>query len=109
MGVAALPWKDILKGATLAVSLARDVMKHQKAKPKPPADAGSGADLDVAALAQRLEALETSSAEQAQVVKVLAEEVQVLARRAMVGYWLGVAGLVVAVIAVALAAIALAR
>lgn len=109
MGVAALPWKEIIKGAALAVSLARDVMKHQKSRPKPPEEAAAEGDPQFAALLQRLEVMEASSAQQAQVVKLLAEEVQVLARRAMVGYWLGVGGLVAAVIAIALAVVVLAR
>lgn len=109
MGVAALPWKEIIKGATIAVSLARDVMKHQKSRPQPPEEPGAAGDPQFAGLLQRLDAIESSSTQQAQVVKLLAEEVQVLARRAMVGYWLGVAGLVAGVIAIALAIVVLAR
>lgn len=101
MGVASLPWKDILKGATLAVSLARDVMKHQSAKPAKDA-AAPDPESPLGLLAQRIEVLEASSQEQAQVVKVLAEEVQSLARRAMIGYWVGFAGVVLAIIAIAL-------
>ena len=109
MGVAALPWKDIIKGASLAVSLARDVMKHQKSRPKPPEEAAAESEPELAAVLRRLDALEASGAEQARVLKLLAEEVQVLARRAMVGYWLGVGGLVAAVVAIALALVAIAR
>ena len=84
-------------------------MKHQKSKPKPAGEAVAETEPELAALLQRLEGLEASSVEQAQVLKVLADEVQVLARRAMVGYWLGVGGLVAAVVAIALALVGLAR
>jgi hypothetical protein len=109
MGAAALPWREIIKGATLAVSLARDVMKHQSNKPKQSVEATGDPKSQVEVLAQRLEAMEASAGEQAQVVKVLAEEVQSLARRAMIGYWVGVAGVVLGVIAIALSVVLLAR
>jgi hypothetical protein len=103
---AALPWKEILRGATLAVSLAGNLMKGQsRAKAAPPATPQPGPDLQpqVAALAQRVEALEAAAQEQAKVVQLLAEEVQSLTRRAMVGYRVGIAGLVVAVAALVVA------
>jgi hypothetical protein len=103
MGAAALPWREIIKGATLAVSLARDVMKHQSSQPKQSLEATGDPKSQLGMLTERTEALEASAAEQAQVVKVLAEEVQSLARRAMIGYWVGVAGVVLGIAAIALA------
>jgi len=94
-----LPWKEILKGATLAVSLARDLMKHQSGKPRQTAEVASDPKSQIAGLGRRLEALESSSEEHAKVMKMLADELQSLARRAMIGYWIGVAGVVVAVAA----------
>ena len=99
MAVTALPWKEILKGATLAVSLARDLMKREPARAKAAGDTPSDPRAQLAALGQRVEALEISDEQQAKVVKMLAEEVQGLARRAMVGYWVGMAGLVVGIVA----------
>lgn len=109
MGVAALPWKEIIKGATLAVSLARDVMKQQSSKPREPIAAPQDPEERHAILAQRLEALEASAQEQARVMKVLAEEVQSLARRAMIGYWVGFGGVVLAIAAIVLAVVLQAR
>ena len=102
MAVAALPWKEILRGATLVVSLARDLIMHQSSKPKPTPQAESDPKSQLDVLGQRLEALEGSREEHAKVVKLLAEEVQSLARRAMIGYWIGVAGLVVGLAAIVL-------
>jgi len=101
MAVAALPWKEILKGATLAVSLTRDLIKHQSSRPNQLAEAGSDPSSELAGLLQRVDALEIAGEAQAKVISLLAQEVQSLARRAMIGYWIGVAGLVVAVAAVA--------
>jgi hypothetical protein len=96
MAAAALPWKEILRGATLVVSLARDLIKHQPGKPRQTADASSDPKSQLVGLTQRLEALEGSRDEHAKVMKMLADEVQSLARRAMIGYWIGVGGLAVA-------------
>jgi hypothetical protein len=97
---AALPWKEILKGATIAVSLTRDLMKARAAKPAQVTGEPSDPRAQLSALAQRVEALEATDAEQARVMKMLAEEMQGLARRAAIGYWIGVGGLVVAVAAI---------
>lgn len=94
MAAAALPWKEILRGATLVVSLARDLIKHQASKPKQTAEAVSDSRSQLTSLAQRLDSLDVSREEHAKVMKMLAEEVQSLARRAMIGYWIGVGGLV---------------
>ncbi len=96
MATAALPWKEILRGATLVAALARDLMKRQSGKPRQGAEAASDPKSQLVALTQRLEALEGSREEHAKVMKMLAEEVQGLARRAMIGYWIGVGGLVAA-------------
>jgi hypothetical protein len=36
MPASALPWKEILRGATLAVSLAGNLIKGSSSRPKPP-------------------------------------------------------------------------
>jgi hypothetical protein len=103
MSVAALPWKEILRGATLAASLARGLFKHQSAKPRQVSDDRPDPQARLQELTQRLEATEAAAQEQAKVINLLAEEVQSLARRALVGYRIGAAGLIVAVVAVAVA------
>lgn len=105
MSLAALPWKEILKGAALAVALARDLLKHQSSKPKEKVDPTSDAKSQLLALSKRMEATEAAGAEQAKLVKMLADELQALARRSVVGYWVGVAGLVVALTSLVFAAL----
>jgi len=103
MALAALPWKEILKGATLVVSLARDLRKQQASEPRQPVDPTADVRSQLMALSKRVEGLEASGAEQAEVVKILADELQALARRAVVGYWAGIAGLVIALVSLAVA------
>lgn len=97
----ALPWTEILKTASLAVSLARDLLKHQSAKPREIVDPNSDVKSQLLVLTKKLEAIEAASTEQAKVVSMLAEQVQSLARRAAIGYWIGIAGLALAAVAVA--------
>jgi hypothetical protein len=107
MPASALPWKEILRGATLAVSLAGNLIKGSSSRPKAPPQATTQPAPDpqaqLAALARRIESLESSTQEQAKVVQLLAEEVQNLTRRAMTGYRIGIAGVVLALAALAVA------
>ena len=79
----------------MAVSLARDLSRHQSPKPRE-IDSAADAKSQLEALSRRLEAAEAAGAEQAKLVKMLADELEALARRAVVGWWVGIAGLVIA-------------
>ncbi len=102
----ALPWKQILKTAGVVASLAGGLWSKQGAKTKEVVDpqAAAGADVrsQLALLAQRVERAEAMGVEQARLMKMLAD-VQSLARRAAIGYWVGIAGLLVALVALTLA------
>ncbi|MES2938802.1 MAG: hypothetical protein V4864_14035 [Pseudomonadota bacterium] len=80
----------------MVASLARDLIRHQSSKPRQSAEPASDPKSQLVSLTRRVEALESSRDEHAKVMKMLADEVQSLARRAMIGYWIGVGGLVVA-------------
>ena len=103
----ALPWKQILKTAGVVASLAGGLWSKQGAKTKEVVDPQTAAGADVrsqlALLAQRVERAEAMGVEQARLMKMLADDVQSLARRAAIGYWVGIAGLLVALVAIAIA------
>ena len=100
--MATLPWKEILKTATVVASLAGSVWNKQGAKSKEVTDPNADVKSQLAALSRRLDDAQALGTEQAKLMQMLAEDLQSLAWRAAIGYWLGIAGLVLAAIALAI-------
>jgi hypothetical protein len=101
--MATLPWKEILKTATVVASLAGGLWKKQGGKTRDLVDPDADVKSQLATLSQRIDQVEAMGVEQARLMQMLADDVQSLARRAAIGYWVGIAGLVVAVGAIAIA------
>jgi hypothetical protein len=101
--MATLPWKEILKTATVVASLAGGLWNKQGGKSKDLVDPEADVKSQLAMLSQRIDQVEAMGVEQARLMQMLADDVQSLARRAAIGYWVGIAGLVVAAIAIAIA------
>lgn len=80
IGVAAnLPWKEIILALPGVAQTATDLWKKWKSKPETtPLDQGDGPERQIAAMVERLQALENSEVEQAKVVKEMAEQLQAI-------------------------------
>jgi len=106
MAVAAvIPWKMILQALPTLVVTAKDLWKHWSSRPKAAVDPSSDVRTQLASVAQRLEALESAETDQTRLVSQMAEQLQGIARRASVAYWLGLSGLLLACAALLLAAV----
>ena len=106
MAVAAvIPWKVILQALPTLVVTAKELWNHWSSRPKTaPVDPNADVRTQLASVAQRLEALESAETDQTKLVSQMAEQLQGIARRASVAYWLGLGGLLLACVAVLLAA-----
>jgi hypothetical protein len=100
----AIPWSAILKNAPSIVKAANDLLTGTKKK----TPTASTAD-ELAAVKSRLEALELHDREDAELVKNLADQLEILtfstrilAGRLKLVYWLAGAGLVAGLIAIVL-------
>jgi hypothetical protein len=89
----AVPWKEIVK----TVGWARDLWKHEAERPRAVVDPNADADSRLLALSRRIDELQATNAEQAKLMKVLAEELQGVARRATTAYRLAIAGVLLAI------------
>ncbi len=97
---AAIPWREILRLLPLVVATAEKIWKQVASKPKePPVDPNADAKSQVATLAERLIQIEATQTEQAKLMSLVAEQLQGIARRAAMGYWLGLSGLVLSCLA----------
>ncbi len=106
MAVAAvIPWTVILKALPTIVVTAKELWNHWSSRPKT-APVGPNADVrtQLASVAERLAALESAETDQAKLISQIAEQLQGIARRASVAYWLGLSGLLLSCAALLLAA-----
>ena len=102
---AAIPWKVILQALPTLVVTAKDLWNHWSSRPRTgPVDPSADARTQLASIAQRLEALESAETDQTRLVSQMAEQLQGIARRASIAYWLGLGGLLLACVALLLAA-----
>ena len=102
--VAAIPWKLILKALPTVVVTARELLNNWSSRPKKGlVDPNADVRTQLASVAERLTALESAETDQAKLVSQMAEQLQGIARRASVAYWLGLSGLLLSCVALLLA------
>ena len=106
MAVAAvIPWKVILQALPTIVVTAKELWNHWSSRPKTaPVDPHGDVGTQLASVAQRLAALEGAETDQAKIVSQIAEQLQGIARRVSIAYWLGFSGLVLSCAALLLVA-----
>jgi len=85
------------------VVTARDLWQDWSTRPKPALDPNADSKTQVASIAERLSRLESVETEQAKLVSQMAEQLQAIAKRVTVCYWLGLSGVALGVAAVVLA------
>ena|SRR5579864_2787108 len=104
MAVAAvIPWKMILQALPTLVVTARDLWNHWSSRPKTaPVDPNADVRTQLASIAERLVALESAETDQARLISQMAEQLQGIARRTAVAYWLGLGGLLLSCVALLL-------
>ncbi len=104
MAVAAvIPWKMILQALPTLVVTARDLWNHRSSRPKTaPVDPNADVRTQLASIAERLVALESAETDQARLISQMAEQLQGIARRTAVAYWLGLGGLLLSCVALLL-------
>jgi hypothetical protein len=106
MAVAAvIPWKLILQALPAVVVTAKELWNHWSSRPKTgPVDPNGDVRTQLASIGERLAALESAETDQAKLLSQIAEQLQGIARRTALAYWLGLGGLVLACVALLLAA-----
>ena len=102
---AAIPWRVILQALPAVVVTAKDLWNHWSSRKSPQLDPHADARTQLAAMAERLAALESAETEQARIVSQIAEQLQGIARRVSITYWLALSGLALACAALLLAAL----
>jgi len=102
---AAIPWKEILKALPTVVVSAKELWTRWSKVKAAPVDPKADVKTQLASVAERVAALERAETDQAKLVSQIAEELQGIARRVSVAYWLGLSGLVLACVAVVMAAL----
>jgi len=101
---AAIPWKLILKALPMVVVTARELWHQWSSRPKAaPVDPSADVRTQLVSVGERLAALESAETDQSQLVSQIAEQLQGIARRASVAYWLGLSGLLLSCVALLLA------
>lgn len=101
---AVIPWAVILKALPTVVVTARELWKHWSSRPKTaPVDPKADVKTQLASVAQRLEALESAETDQTKLISEMAEQLQGIARRVALAYWLGLGGLLLSCVALLLA------
>ena len=91
---AAIPWKVILKALPVVVVTAKELWNYWSSRPRTaPVDPNADMTTQLVSVGERLAALESAETVQAKLVSQMAEQLQGVARRAAVGYWLGLSGL----------------
>lgn len=101
---AAIAWKTILKALPTIVVAAKDLWDYWSSRQKTaPIDPNADLKTQMAAVAEKLAALEGAEADQAKLVSQIAEQLQGIARRASVAYWLGLSSLLLSCAALLLA------
>src|SRR5260221_8540402 len=92
---AAIPWKVILQALPTVVVTAKDLWNHWSSRKSAPVDPHADVRTQLASVAERLAALESAETEQAKIVSQIAEQLQGIARRVSIAYWLRLRGLLV--------------
>jgi hypothetical protein len=101
---AVIPWKVILQALPTIVVTAKELWNHWSSRPKTaPVDPDGDVRTQLASVAERLAALESAETDQTKLVSQMAEQLQGIARRASIAYWLGLSGVVLACAALLLA------
>ena len=102
---AAIPWKVILKALPVVVVTAKELWNYWSSRPRTaPVDPNGDVATQLVSVGERLAALESAEAAQAKLVSQMAEQLQGIARRAAIGYWLGLSSLLLSCGALLLAA-----
>jgi hypothetical protein len=106
MAVAAvIPWNMILKALPAVVVTAKELWNYWSSRPKTaPVDPNADVRTQLASVAERLTALEGAETGQAKLMSEMAEQLQGIARRAAIAYWLGLDGVLLSCVALLLAA-----
>jgi len=103
--VAAVPWKEILRTLPVILDGANRLWKYWSAKKGQALDPKADFKTQLLELGERLSALESAEAEQAKLVAEVAEQLQAVARRASMTYWLALGALVVSCATLLIAAL----
>jgi hypothetical protein len=102
---AVIPWKEILRHLPTVVVAAKELWSHWASRPKRGVDPNADVKTQLASATERLAALEAAETDQAKVVSQIAEQLQAIARRASIAYWLGLSGLLLGCVALLVAAL----
>jgi hypothetical protein len=103
MAVPPVPWSTILQALPTVVVTAKDLWSHWSSRKTASVDPSADVRTQLATVAERLAALESAETDQARIVSQMAEQLQAIARRASIAYWLGLGGLLVACAALVVA------
>jgi hypothetical protein len=98
-----VPWSTILQALPTVVVTAKDLWQHWSSRKSPPVDPHADARTQLASVAEKLAALESAETEQAKIVSQIAEQLQGIARRVSITYWLAISGLALSCAALLLA------
>lgn len=99
---AAIPWKELIRALPILVSTADKLWKLASRPKEPPINPRADLNIQVASIGERLVATENTQIEQAEVLRSVAAQLQTVARRTAIAYWLGVAGLALACLSLAI-------
>jgi hypothetical protein len=103
---AAIPWTMILRALPTVVVAARELWNRWSSRPRAaPLDPHADVRTQLASVAERLVALESAETDQTKLISQMAEQLQGIARRVSVAYWLGLGGLLLSCAALLLAAL----
>jgi hypothetical protein len=100
-----VPWSTILQALPTVVVTAKDLWQHWSSRKSAPVDPHADARTQLASVAEKLAALESAETEQAKIVSQIAEQLQGIARRVSITYWLAISGLALSCAALLLAAL----
>jgi hypothetical protein len=98
-----VPWSTILQALPTVVVTAKDLWQHWSSRKSAPVDPHADARTQLASVAEKLAALESAETEQAKIVSQIAEQLQGIARRVSITYWLAISGLALSCAALLLA------
>jgi hypothetical protein len=102
---AAIPWKVILQALPAVVVTAKELWDRWSSRPKTAIDPSADVRTQLASAEERLAALESAETDQTRLLSQMAEQLQGIARRAAIAYWLGLGGLLLSCAALLLAAL----
>jgi hypothetical protein len=91
---AAIPWSVILKTLPEVVFAAKELWDRWSSRSRRAAiDPNADVKAQLGAIGERLAALEAAETDQAKLVSQIAEQLQGVARRVSIAYWLGLSAL----------------